>query len=831
MPASDHYLVQRPRDFFLVTDVAQLPYPRAADHPGAFLLDVSNDRIAYAYYSLAGRWNVVGNFQTDQFGQDGADGEQGEMGPPGERGPQGLQGERGELGLPGEQGDEGEMGPMGPQGPAGATGATGAQGPPGLDFESTDTIEPWITAPIPQHWQLTGLGTDDHPQYVLDSGDTITGLLTFASASAPRIDATFTGPTGAAVRWMSLEMSSGFAAGDVAAGGIYIRTATSFVDTTFAIGIQNNGDSDALYINNTGRASPTATTPTGIGMDVNKNESAGSEWNTSYVGFGIQIRNWSAAGGATGGVLLQLNNAANNASYQIVHRTDASAWRIRPWDDLNPLNVVAVLHDAAGTSQKWTLRKDGTQFSGPISLSSATTPVFSVGQILFSDAEVTDTSATTKVFIGFTPTIANGASVVTAEYRNINFLQTTKSDASGNLTNANGVQNARFDFRHRGTGVITAFKNFYLSAGPDALVNAAPGNITTLDQLYIESVTSRNNPANTVTITTARSLTIASPQLGTGPIAVTNLTGILIQNLGATGVTNAVAIDLAAQSGAATLNFAIRNAGNSVQTGYARFGAVTAPTNVTAGDVSVVRLLVGTDAAFPSNVQTYLNLPASGQMQVDINTVQKLLLASGGLTVGVDGSAPRLTMAAMDGTNEGGEIVMNGAAANIDWTWDNNAGSLRWFESGNVRMLLAPTTHGLRVAGYLRVGSTSAPSITDAGSLTMSGQLVATFSAAQNITAVGATILANAHNVQITADNSYTLTSTPTIANGQDGQLLTIVNADAVDTITLQDETSLAGSNLRTKGGTGVALGPRDTVTFVYNTALGDWIEIARSDN
>lgn len=96
------------------------------------------------------------------------------------------------------------------------------------------------------------------------------------------------------------------------------------------------------------------------------------------------------------------------------------------------------------------------------------------------------------------------------------------------------------------------------------------------------------------------------------------------------------------------------------------------------------------------------------------------LMAQSGtaINVGVDGTAPRLVMGAMDGTNEGGEIILNGAAANIDWTWDNNAGSLRWFESGQVRMLLAPTTHGLRVAGYGRYGSVSAPTNTTAGDLT-----------------------------------------------------------------------------------------------------------------
>jgi len=67
--------------------------------------------------------------------------------------------------------------------------------------------------------------------------------------------------------------------------------------------------------------------------------------------------------------------------------------------------------------------------------------------------------------------------------------------------------------------------------------------------------------------------------------------GVYIGNLGTAETVDGIALDIEAQSGSSGLNFAIRNAGNSVQTGYARFGAVTAPTNVTAGDVTGTRLV------------------------------------------------------------------------------------------------------------------------------------------------------------------------------------------------------------------------------------------------
>ena len=102
---------------------------------------------------------------------------------------------------------------------------------------------------------------------------------------------------------------------------------------------------------------------------------------------------------------------------------------------------------------------------------------------------------------------------------------------------------------------------------------------------------------------------------------------------------------------------------------------------------------------------------------------------------------------------------------------------------------------------------------------------VFTPSTAQNITAVGTAILANATVVQLTADASYTLTSAPTVADGQDGQILIIINVDTVDVITIQDQGTLALSNLRLTAAT-VAIGPRDSVILMYNATVSAWVQI-----
>ncbi|HEY6014590.1 MAG TPA: hypothetical protein VIU37_11295, partial [Candidatus Limnocylindrales bacterium] len=57
-----------------------------------------------------------------------------------------------------------------------------------------------------------------------------------------------------------------------------------------------------------------------------------------------------------------------------------------------------------------------------------------------------------------------------------------------------------------------------------------------------------------------------------------------------------------------------------------------------------------------------------------------------------------------------------------------------------------------------------------------------------------------------------------------DGQMLLIVNVGA-NNITLQDQGTLAGSNLRLTAA-GVTLGPRDSVKLMYSSTVGDWIQV-----
>ncbi len=74
---------------------------------------------------------------------------------------------------------------------------------------------------------------------------------------------------------------------------------------------------------------------------------------------------------------------------------------------------------------------------------------------------------------------------------------------------------------------------------------------------------------------------------------------------------------------------------------------------------------------------------------------------------------------------------------------------------------------------------------------------------------------------------SIVITAAPFIANGSvDGQELEIIRHSDAGDLTLPDETTTAGSNLRLGAATRV-LGPRDSLKLRWVAAVGDWLETA----
>jgi hypothetical protein len=111
---------------------------------------------------------------------------------------------------------------------------------------------------------------------------------------------------------------------------------------------------------------------------------------------------------------------------------------------------------------------------------------------------------------------------------------------------------------------------------------------------------------------------------------------------------------------------------------------------------------------------------------------------------------------------------------------------------------------------------------------------VFTSGATQSIASGGATTLtcsATFIEIDYPTGGAVTVSNNPTIGDGQDGQFCIIVNVDSADTITLRDEAVSAGSNLRLPTAANLALGPRDNITLLYSSALGDWINIGVANN
>jgi hypothetical protein len=98
-------------------------------------------------------------------------------------------------------------------------------------------------------------------------------------------------------------------------------------------------------------------------------------------------------------------------------------------------------------------------------------------------------------------------------------------------------------------------------------------------------------------------------------------------------------------------------------------------------------------------------------------------------------------------------------------------------------------------------------------------------SASGGTIAAGTTILATTALVTVAPGSNITMTATPTFTNGATGgQELTIINS-AANTLEIQDEISLTGSNLRLSAAS-IVLGQYDSIKFIW---FGDkWNQISQ---
>lgn len=78
---------------------------------------------------------------------------------------------------------------------------------------------------------------------------------------------------------------------------------------------------------------------------------------------------------------------------------------------------------------------------------------------------------------------------------------------------------------------------------------------------------------------------------------------------------------------------------------------------------------------------------------------------------------------------------------------------------------------------------------------------------------------------------AITVTTTPSVTAGQDGECIILQGTSDANTVTLQDESNLGGSGLALSGGADFTLGQGDTLQLCYDTGDSKYYEISRSDN
>ncbi len=97
-----------------------------------------------------------------------------------------------------------------------------------------------------------------------------------------------------------------------------------------------------------------------------------------------------------------------------------------------------------------------------------------------------------------------------------------------------------------------------------------------------------------------------------------------------------------------------------------------------------------------------------------------------------------------------------------------------------------------------------------------------TMSAASSTISAGQTVT----ELNNTSGGALTITAAPTIADGVNGQILYVFNGSA-NNVVIQDQGTLASSNLRLSATT-ITLGTRDSITLMYSSTVGDWIQIGQ---
>ncbi len=267
-----------------------------------------------------------------------------------------------------------------------------------------------------------------------------------------------------------------------------------------------------------------------------------------------------------------------------------------------------------------------------------------------------------------------------------------------------------------------------------------------------------------------------------------------------TFVTGATGSDFAVSSAANIHTFNLPNAGPSAR-GVVTTGAQTlsgkktfTPTSTDAG-VNVGSL--SSDPSATANGDIWYNT-ATGKFRCREGSSTKDCISSGGALPTQSGNANKVLTT--DGTVTSWETL--GASQGITITQQAGAKEIA-VNASQVPLLGVSNTF--------------------TGDNQYGGKTIYTSGAEQALTAVDVVTTASTH-VRVSAASTVTLTSTPTIADGSDGQTLVIVNTGA-NAITFQDEAIFAGTNLCMAGDANLALAGQSSLTMLFSSAAGCWVQ------
>lgn len=316
--------------------------------------------------------------------------------------------------------------------------------------------------------------------------------------------------------------------------------------------------------------------------------------------------------------------------------------------------------------------------------------------------------------------------------------------------------------------------------------------------------------------------TLVEAASGTHPYIAANLFDSPTVTGGAALVTDAATVYIAGPPSATVTggNFALATAGGDV-----RF-------NNDGGDYDFI--IEGDDNA------NLVNIDGSTAERITLGTTlddTSFLRIGGSAPTGLAGGEHNAveitsTVTGLDNTRVSVYRIAGTVAEGAGGTHSVLAGSI--FDSPNVTGAGAAVTDAATIyinAAPNASGAVNHAFFVDSGATTLDGPLNLKPSSTQTI-AAGTAILANAGSTRVAGSGgAVTVTAAPTIADGTvDGQIIYVMGTSAANTVTIQDEGGLAGSNLQLGAATR-ALGEFSVIALIWDATGSAWREISFAAN